>query len=182
MALLGTPFHTDKALWSQTGDILYRLTGSPATGSLKDDPAKSEKLAAISAQFKALVGKGTLEVAVFYEGQKSTTPDGEKVLVADLSSVEIPGVANPTRLAATHQGMAEAASSEDDHFGRISRVLEGWAEELAEEEDDSKGRGNSYVAKFEGDNIGGFNLGFNEGNINGVQFGAGAADARAKKP
>ncbi len=179
MALLGTPFHTDKALWGQTGDALHRLTGgTPGAGSPKGDPVASEKLASISEQFKELIGqKGPLEeVAVFYEGQESTTPGGEEVLVAGLSSVKIPGMPNPTRLAATHQGMAEAASADDDHFVRISRVLEGWAEDLADEDDEGKGRGNNYVARFSGDNIGGFMLGINAGKLGDVHL------AEAKKP
>ena len=176
MALLGTPFHTDKALWGQTGDLLHRLTGdSPGAASLQDDATKSEKLVWISGQFKGLVEKTPLEVAVFYEAEESTTPEGDGVLVAGLASVKIPGAPNPTRLGTTHQGMAEAASEDDDHFERISRVLVGWAEELAEEEEDDGGRGGNHkTANFKGDNIGGMMLGFNDGEINGIYLGAGA--------
>ncbi len=177
MALLGTPFHTEAALWGQTGDLLYRLTGDSPGGSLQDDAAKSEKLAWISGQFKGLVEKTPLEVAVFYEAEESTTPAGESVLIAGLSSVKIPGAPNPTRLGATHQGMAEAASEDDDHFERISRVLVDWAEEVAAEEDDGGRGGNHKTATFKGDNYG-MMLGFNEGEIHGIHLGG----AGAKKP
>ncbi|EAQ93178.1 predicted protein [Chaetomium globosum CBS 148.51] len=169
MALLGTPFHTDAALWAKTGNKFYRLTGGSPDGSLEDDLSKSEKLAAISKGFKTSVGKGTLEVAVFYEGKPSPV-SGE--VITSLATVKVPGAPSPTRLATSHQAMARAATAEDDHFRRISRVLVEWVEELSEEEDVEKEA--KKVAKFEGDNIGGFQLGFNDGTINGgVNLGGG---------
>ncbi len=180
MALLGTPFHTEAALWGQTGDLLYRLTGDNPGGSLQDDAAKSEKLAWVSGQFKGLIEKTPLEVAVFYEAEETTLPEGEGVLIAGLPSVKIPGAPSPTRLGTTHQGLAEAASDDDDHFERISRVLVDWAEELVAAEEDDGGRGGNHkTATFKGDNYG-MMLGFNEGEINGIHLGSG--EPKPKKP
>ncbi|KAH6650629.1 hypothetical protein F5144DRAFT_54528 [Chaetomium tenue] len=178
MALLGTPFHTDAALWAKTGDKFYRLTGGSPGGSLEDDLSKSEKLAAVSKGFKAFVEKGTLEVAVFYEGKPSTVSGGVQEAITSLATVKVPGAPSPTRLATTHQAMARAATAEDDHFRRISRVLVEWVEELSEEDDVEKEA--KKVAKFEGDNLGGFQLGFNDGTINGGVNLGGAGGAKPR--
>jgi hypothetical protein len=163
IALLGTPFHTDAALWAKTGDRFYRLTGGDTNGSLENDLVKSEKLTEISKGFKASLEKSSLELAVFFEGKETIT---------GLAAVKIPGAPSPTRLATTHQGMARAATEKDDHFVRISRVLVEWVEELAKEGDAEKGA--TKTAIFKGDNVGGFQLGFNDGTINGgINLGAG---------
>lgn len=178
MALLGTPFHTDAALWAKTGDRFHRLAGESLGGSLEDDLTKSEKLAEISKDFKAALEKSSLELAVFYEGKASLVSGGAQEVITGLAAVKVPGAPSPARLATTHQGMARAATEEDDHFRRISRVLVEWVEELAEEDDEEKGA--TQIAKFEGDNIGGFQLGFNPGTINGGVNLAGAAGAKPR--
>ncbi|KAH6853874.1 hypothetical protein B0I37DRAFT_360527 [Chaetomium sp. MPI-CAGE-AT-0009] len=169
VALLGTPFHLDAALWAKTGDRFYRLAGGNPDGSLEDDLAKSEKLTEISNGFKTFLENSSLELAVFYEGKASTVSGGAQEMITGLAAVKVPGAPSPTRLAVTHQGMASAATADDDHFRRMSRVLVEWVGEVAKEKDEE--RGASQVAKFEGDNIGGFQLGFNPGTINGVHLG-----------
>ncbi|KAK3300489.1 uncharacterized protein B0H64DRAFT_428550 [Chaetomium fimeti] len=178
MALLGTPFYLDAALWAKTGDRFYRLTGGGPGGSLEDDLAKSEKLTETSKGFKALLGKGSLELVAFYEGKASTVSGGAQEMIRGLTAVKVPGAPNPTRLAITHQGMARAVTADDDHFRRISRVLVEWVDELAEERNEEKGA--NQVAKFEGDNIGGFQLGFNPGTINGVTLGGSGGSKGAR--
>jgi len=174
-ALIGTPSHADKGLWAETGEKFFQLCGeSSRAAAVRDDLKKSEKLAEIGENFQAFVqsrtAPGAFEVACFYEGM-ATKMGKTRVVIVDESAVKIPGCRNPSRLEANHQGMAEAASKNDAHFKRLSRVLVRWAEELGNVEGDDELVRNQFNATFHGENRG-FQLGQNTGTINDVRFGA----------
>ncbi|KAM5370257.1 hypothetical protein ACJZ2D_008553 [Fusarium nematophilum] len=165
IAFIGTPFHTDNTKWLETGKSFFQLAGK---APLDVDVSKSEKLVEICGKFLVLLSsqKG-IEVALFYEGRE-TELEGTSLILADEEAVKIPGCPDPSRLKATHQGMAEVASSKDDHFKRLQKQLSRWVVEAAEAKPDNA-KGTQYNATFNGPNRG-VQIGANLGTVSDFRF------------
>ncbi|KAJ3455525.1 hypothetical protein MRS44_017007 [Fusarium solani] len=166
IAFVGTPFHTDNTKWTETGKNFFQLAGGNAP--LDEDLSKSEKLTVICEKFLAfLSSKKGIEVAIFYEGRE-TELEGTAVILADEEAVKIPGCPDPSRLKTTHQGMAEVASSKDDHFKRLQKQLSRWVDEAAEAKPDNA-KGTQYTSTFNGPNRG-VQIGANLGTVSDFKF------------
>lgn len=164
IAFLGTPFHTDKAKWAETGKNFFTLAGCDTP--LDDDASKSEGLAQTCDEFlKFLQSKKDIEVAVFFEGI-GTELGGTAVILADKEAVKIPGSRDPSRLRTTHQGMAEVSSEKDGHFERgLWQPLSRWVKQaVAAKVTANNAKGDKYNISFGGDNRG-VQIGANTGRV-----------------
>ncbi|KAH7139590.1 hypothetical protein B0J13DRAFT_608863, partial [Dactylonectria estremocensis] len=172
IAFIGTPFHTDNAKWTETGKNFFQLVGNTP---LDEDLSKSEKLTEICEKFlEFLSSKKGIEVAIFYEGHE-TELEGTTVILADDEAVKIPGCPDPSRLKATHLGMAEVASSKDDHFKRLQKQLSRWVDEAAEAKPDNA-KGTQYTSTFNGPNRG-VQIGANLGTVSDFKFSDGSTES-----
>ncbi|KAF4343114.1 hypothetical protein FBEOM_2936 [Fusarium beomiforme] len=167
IAFMGTPFHTNKMKWTETGKVFFQLAGCNAP--LDDDLSKSEKLTEFCDRFLDFTkAKKDIEIAIFYE-RRETELGGTDVILAGEEAVKIPGCPDPSGLKATHQGLAEVASQKDDHFKRgLLRQLSSWVNQATEAKADDAKKG-QYNISFDGKNYG-LQIGNNPGRVEGVDI------------
>ncbi|KAL6407789.1 hypothetical protein AUP68_08814 [Ilyonectria robusta] len=171
IAFLGTPHGVDAASWGETARKFLMLSRSPDVPITEDWIRRLAKFDALGERFPAVVearsrnAETRLEVACFYEGQRTACGNGSMTL-ADELSVSIPRCPPPERLEANHQNLGVFPNKEDPNFRRVCRQLVRWARDL------SKPSGNDQQARFvsnatfSGPNNSGFQLGMNTGTLN----------------
>jgi len=181
IALVGTPFETEASKWATLANKFSLLLGQSLGSSGKWDrdelESRSARLACLSKDFDQLLqkrqGEKLLKVACFFEAF-STVVKGLKqpIHITEAANVKIPCCPKePTRILATHQGMADVAKETDGHFRPLYRQLGSWVQELVAAAESVRATGNAYHAIF-GDHNNGFQMGHNVGGqISGISFG-----------